>query len=516
MTRRLTVMTLAVLMIFTLIPVAPALAVSQTYVFSGPKMQLTFDTSLFDKVLTPETLEAEAEWLTGKGLALAEVKQRYEEDGVLLEAYDSPNSRVLVVSAIEDSDGRDYFDVNTQDVAMRKVYRQSHTNGTLYGLLGYKYDSSVWRNYGSNLARFLKLKYSLTVGGDLICRGYQRRTIRNGYTITLDMQVTGRKQTDADETLLDRMMSGLYFTEVMDTPADTCRLTLTEEPASETTSEKMTIAGKTEAGATVTATLISLTDSKTATFSAVANKSGKFSISMKFPSQGTFSLTVLATTTDGRTAQRSTSVMYQRDYIPLNFKTTVPAVLPEDSLTVSGTTVSGVKTQISVTGPTTMQKSTTSKSFKFTVDTSKEGTYQILITATKKGMSPRTVTFTAARTLTDAERLERAKKKAESVKYSALKSGISRYAGHTIVMTGYVMETRQTGDEWVVKLAINRSGSTYKDLIYVICKEDPKLEVLEHVRMYGTLSENTYVEVVEGSGTSEYPRFELLLFETMN
>ena len=514
MKRTLMILCLAALM--TVLAATAALAANQVYTFDGPHARLTLDTSGYDMILTPETLESHKDWLIANGVDLEQTVIRFEDDGILLEAYDTANGRTLVVTALQDVNARELFDVNTLEEAQRKYYRQSHTNGTFYGIQGIQYDTAQWKNYGSNLGRFLKLKYSQTVSGQVVRRGYQRRTVRNGYTITFDIQVTGRSLKDADDKAVERVLKGFAFLEILDSPAGACKLVLSQEPDREVTTEKVTIAGKTEPETTLTATLISLTDNKTSTFSTVANNKGKFSLGITFPQQGTFSITLLAATADGRTTQRTMSVMYQRDYIPINLKTGVPSAISTDSVTVSGTTVSGVKMQISVSGPVTMQKSKTGKSFSFTVNTREEGTYQILLTATKKGMSPRTLTFTTTRTVSAAEKLERVKKTAQTVKYSVLKKNISKYAGKILCLTGYVMETSQVGEEYVVRLAINRSGSNYMDFVYIICKSDPKLGEREHVRMYGTLSENPYVEVVEGSGTAEYPRFELMLFETMN
>ncbi len=494
----------------------PAAAETEDFTFEGPMARLTLDTASYQTILTPLNLEAHKDWLSANGIDPEQTKIRFEDDGILLEAYDTANARTLVVTALADVNARELFDVNTLEETERKQYRQSHSNGTFYGIQGIQYASAQWRNYGANLGRFLKLKYARTVGGQVVCRGYQRRTIRNGYTITFDMQVTGRGLKDSDEKALDRALGGFTFLEILSSPVGACKLILTDEPDSEVTTEKITIAGRSEDSAAITATLISLTDNKTSTFSATANSKGKFSLDITFPQQGTYSITLMATTTDSRTAQRTMTVMYQRDYIPINLKTVIPSVINADSLTVSGTTVAGVTVQISVSGPVSLQKSKTGKSFSFTVSTREEGTYQILLTATRKDMSPRLLSFTTVRTLTDAEKLARIQKNAVSVKYSVLKRSLSKYAGKVLTLSGYVIEARKTGEEYVVQLAVNRSGNDYRDFVYIICKTDPSLAVYDHVRMYGTLSENPYVEVVEGSGSHEYPRFELLLFETLN
>ena len=163
-----------------------------------------------------------------------------------------------------------------------------------------------------------------------------------------------------------------------------------------------------------------------------------------------------------------------------------------------------------------MQKSKTGKSFSFTVNTKQEGVYQIILTVSKKGMTPRSVSYTATRTLTEGERIDRIKSGALKMKFSALKNSIAKNAGKTIVMSGYVMDVTPSNTEWVVKLAINRSNGTYKDFVFVVCRADPQLGEGTHVRMYGTLSENMYIEVQENGDTVESPRFELLLFEPID
>ena len=478
--------------------------------------RLTLDNEWFSMVLTPATLEARQEWLTAQGLALADMQARYEEDGVLLEAFDPDNSRVLVVTAVQDVNAEEIYDVNQVDEETRRNYRLNHSKDVYYGIQGYRYESATWKNYGGNLGRFLQLKYSLSSGGSVLMRGYQRRTVRNGYTITFDLQVTGRSAKDADAKFVDKIVNRFIFTEIKNAPEGACRLTFSEEPPKEVTSETLTISGKTEANAAVTATLISMTDSKTATFTAAANKSGKYSLKLQFPQQGTFTLTVVAATEDGRTAQKTASIMYQRDYIPINLNTPIPTNLSSNTLEIAGTTAAGATTQLSVTGPVNIHQSKTGKSFKFSVNTKQEGVYQIILTVSKQGMTPRSITFTATRALTEAERTERIKTGAQSLKYSALRNSISRYAGKTIVMSGHVVDVTPSSTEWVVKMAINRKNGVYTDFIYVICRSDPQLGKETHVKMYGTLSENKYVEVTEGGETLEYPRFESLLFELLD
>ena len=160
--------------------VSPALAAETPYALDPVFGRLTLDNEWFQKVLTPDTLEINEEWLTAQGRTLEDTQARYEEEGILLEAFDPENSRVLVVTAVQDVNAEEIYDVNLVDEETRRNYRLNHSKDVYYGIQGYRYESATWKNYGGNLGRFLQLKYSLSRNGSLLMRGYQRRTVRNG------------------------------------------------------------------------------------------------------------------------------------------------------------------------------------------------------------------------------------------------------------------------------------------------------------------------------------------------
>jgi hypothetical protein len=68
-----------------------------------------------------------------------------------------------------------------------------------------------------------------------VYRGYARRAIRNGYTITLDYQVYGRTLKKADLNALEDVMDTWTFTQVTERPADAvAKAVFTSEPPRET------------------------------------------------------------------------------------------------------------------------------------------------------------------------------------------------------------------------------------------------------------------------------------------
>ena len=290
------------LALLALLMAAPALA--ETYAFPEICASVTLPDNTYELVLTPGNLNEHTAYLAAQNMDYDATLNAFETDGVLLKALDTDNNRTLVITALQDVDAQTYFDLNNQDEDMRREFRVSHTDGSVYGVLGYSYSSAAWKNYGGTTLRFLQTKYSLHQEGQQVCTGYQRRTIRNGYTITLDMQVTGRNAKDTDNAALEKIMKGFGFSQILEMPDLPIKLALSSPPPTETNSDTFTITGSTEKNAVVTATLFSLTSSASKSFNVSAGSSGDFKLKITLPSQGVYSLTLTAQTPGTIPAQR--------------------------------------------------------------------------------------------------------------------------------------------------------------------------------------------------------------------
>ena len=492
---------LAGALLLTLVFSAAALA--ETYSFGDVRASVSIPDD-FEQVLTPYNLGTNREWLEQHGLDHDALSNSFDQEGVLLMAYDEDNNRTLVISALRDVDGQTYFDLNNQDEAMRKEFRVSHTNGSAYGILGYTYTSAKWANYGKNALRFLQTEYTLRQEGELICAGYQRRTIRNGYTITLDMQVRDRSPKQADSALLEKVMKTWEFTEVLPMPALPIKLSLTSAPPTETSEATFTIKGTTAKKAKVTATLFSLGTTGGQTFSDTANNSGSFAIKVTLPSQGVYSLTLTAELEGSITAQRLYSVTFKQGVLPVEL-TVTPGDSLDDETIISGTTEAGAKIQLSVSGPVPYNKIVSGNKFSFKVDTHIEGTYQFVLAVTKKGMHDRTFSYTGTRTYTDSERGEKTRSNARKMAYDNLAK--TENQGRSIWVEGYITGVTQSINEWVVTLATAKSGSGYKDICYLICQEKPNYPMESKVRVYGTAA-GTYTVLNDDGNVRSYPRID--------
>lgn len=485
----------------------PALA--ETYSFQGIHASVDIPKDTYDMILTPSNLSAHQEWLAAQGMDFDAVSNAFENEGVLLQAYDQKNGRILVITALEDLDAQTYFDLNNQEDEMRREYRLSHTNGTAYGVLGYNYSSAAWKNYGEDKLRFLHTKYSLRQDGVQVHTGYQRRTIRNGYTITLDMQVTGRSAKEADEKALDKVMKSFQFTQILPMPELPIKLNFTSAPPAETNEESFTVKGTTGKKAQVTATVFSLGSSGSETFTATASASGSFSLKVTLPSQGVYSVTITSEAPGAMTAQRMFSVTFQKGLLPVDLTVTPSATLG-DTTKIAGSTISGAKTQVSVSGPVNYSKTTTNKNFNFSLDTSKEGSYNIVISVTKKGLDSRFFTYTAVRTYSDVERLDKIRDEAKKIDYANLRKTSNE--GKTVGLTGYIAEINSSANEWVVTFALKRTNGVYGNIVYVICTEEPPFSEGTKAKLFGKATGTYTVLDVEGN-IKNYPRVEAYFFD---
>ncbi len=289
--------TLAVLLILVLLPILPLTALAQGY-------QLDLIHALIDVpdsyalVLTPQNLEANINMLTMRDMDVEDTAAVFESNGILLAAYDDANSRTFILSALKTVDAEMYFDLNEQDSDMRKEFRTSHTNGSAWGLLGYTYSHATWTNYGGTKLRFLCTEYTFRENGAIEHYGYQRRTIRNGYLITLDMQVRGRTLKSSDEKALEALLSAFSFTVVEPMPQLPVRLTLTQEPPASLSTDQFTIKGTAVKKASVSVTVLSLTSGMSSVFNETANSSGSFSVKVTLPAPGVYTV-VLNAEADG-------------------------------------------------------------------------------------------------------------------------------------------------------------------------------------------------------------------------
>lgn len=467
-------------------------------------------------LLTPTNLSGHQEWLSANSKDQDTLLKDWEDRGVLVQAW-SPDADVCIeVSAIMDEEAKRWFNIDEQSTATRASYRKNQSTGDANKALGYTMVNAEWKKYTSG--RFLLMQYKKVYNG-VETAGYLRRTIRNGYTVTVDYQVFDRAlKKSKDLTAINNFMSSFAFTQTKPVPATTVgKLEFTSAPPEETNTGKFTVTGVTTAGVELTGTLMRMADPSPIHVTDVATKNGKFSLSVQLPTEGIWLMTVTVER-DGTTIAEQVfdPTTYQKDLLPVNLDNPIPEQFNEDETVISGKTIKNVTVQCIVTTPTTtfdkLVKTNNSGVFKFKVPTAEEAEYNITLVFQKKQYSTRRFTYTAIRELTENDIRNQVRKDAVKPAYSTLTKKIAGYTGKNMVYNVWITDIQQAGDQWVIFAAMNKSGKgTYKNKIIILSDEDPQLSLDTQVKFYGTCTGTHQIQSEEG--TEALPCFDLLFTE---
>lgn len=480
-------------------------------------------------VLTPDSMESYVEFLQNKGTTLEIALAEFQAEGILLQAWGKDGNTCLQISALKDVDAQAYFDIDQQTVTTRAKYRREHLDGEAFQALGITYDSAEWKNttaYG----RFLMLKYVQRIGGKVDHRGFARRTIRNGYTITLDYQVFDRKISAKDNNALNDVMDTWRFLSVLPMPGTGAgtgtetetgtgtgtsvstagKTEITAAPPRQTSSSSFTVKGVSEPGAVISGSVVRMGTAEYVSVQDTADRSGKFSLPVILPQEGVYSMAFTVTVNDEDIDDLQFDITYDKTLLPVSFDSMFPDELTSSKLTLSGTTDKGVLAVCTVNGKTLEDKVGSNGKFSFTIDTSKEGNYSIDMVFAKEGLKSQKYSFFGTRTFSGTE--QESKIKAEAIKpaHTTLTDKIKGYTGRIMGYNAYVTKIEKSGEDWLVYMAFRQIKSVYRDIIVVKTKEEPTLTVDTQVKMYGRCT--GMYQVVDDSGTHEYPSFDLLLW----
>jgi len=484
MIKRLLVMMIVAMIVLGLAPLAGA----EAYTFEGIHAGLTLPDKVYQTVLTPANLEANAAFIQSKGGTVADWQADFAARGILLQAYDTTENRVLVVTALADVDGQQLFDINEHDSATRAKYRVAHGASGAYAVLGYRYDSVSWRNF-PKVGRFLQLRYSYREGGEVVRRGYQRRTIRNGHTITVDLQVFGRQLTGRDNTALNRVFDTFTFSQVLPVPPLPLTLEETATAPVETGDASFTMRGKTKPGASLRAVLISFGSSASQVFETTANRAGNYSLPIQLPGEDVYVMTLTVQSPGFDDISRSYNIRYQQGLLPAQIAAEPPMELLEDTFTLAGsTTQSGVRATLSVNGRETSANVGRNGQFSFEIDTSQEGAYDIRLVLSKRGLQDRVFQYKVQRALSPQAREALLMQGALSPTYAQLLADPDAYDGKLLRLEGTLVDKQNLTDTWVLRLALTHQEESFSDLVVLTSETDPGLMVNTPVRVYGTMT----------------------------
>lgn len=469
-------------------------------------------------VLSPANLDVYATWLEAKGQDLEAVRSDLARRGVLLQCWAEDGVTCIEITATQNDRTIGIFDVNQQNDDMRASYRLSHYPRNEYLAQGYDFSSASWTKLEGD--RFLALKYIRRDGGEVLQRGFMRRTIYNGYEITLDMQVYGRNATDKDNNALNKVWKTLSFVETLPLPAvASAKINITSTPPEETNERDFHIKGTAAAGTKFTAVVMGMSYNGSILYEATADKAGKFDIPIELPKEGVFLITFFAEYEGEEVMELAYPVTYQRMLLMVNMDVPVPKELTNDELVLAGDSVAGSEIQVFVDGQTQEGKRVNAEGrFKLTLEIDEQGPHELVLIFSKKGLADRRMVYSINRKWTDDDMLNYLKKHAIKPTYANLINKPENYEGTMIGFKAYLLGAYQSGDEWLIRMALSKEDGKFKNQFMVSSPEEPTFAEGERVMMYGNyagLSLSTSGDETEDATQENLPLFELLLFATI-
>lgn len=471
--------------------------------------------STFPIVLRPSYLDSFASWLESNGKDRDEVSRDMSARGVLLQCWNEEGDLCLEITAVQDDSIGLIFDVNEQSTEVRQSYRLGHYPRNERE--GYEFTSAEWKN--TDEGRFLVLPYKRKDMGETLYRGNMRRTIRNGFEVTLDMQVHGRSATGKDNTALNKIWDTFHFEQILPMSATaSAQINITQEPPEETNQASFSLEGTAAPGVKLTGVVMGLNYPTPIVNEVTVGSNGKFKMDVTLPKQGVYLMTVTGENQGEDVVELAYPVTYSSTLLPVNIQGTVPTVLENDTLTIAGTTEPYADIQVFLNAEPLQTKRASSKgAFSLKFELEEEGQYEITLIVSRKNLADRRITYSVTRKWSEEDMLNQFKKTAVKPGYSTLISKMEGYEGRVMGYKAYFISASESGGEWMIQMALTRKKGVYSDLILVTSKEEPELTEGQRVMMYGSCAGMT-VSIGDGENgeqedeTTSYPCFELLMF----
>lgn len=480
----------------------PGFAAAEDTQISLPALPavLVLPEGVYSPVLTPDNLKDNGPFILSRGGTVEEWQAEFKNKGILLKAYDDKNQRLLVVTGLQDEEGQRFGDIDLQSADTRAQYRSLYQKDGPFANQGYRVESAEWKNF-KHVGRFLMIKYNLREGGELVHRGFARRTVKNGLSIMLDMQVFGRKLKAGDNTALNRVFDTLSFTgNVGEGQSMPVFLNEVTTAPAETNKPSFTMSGMTRSGAKLTATVLSFSSSTPSNFTAEADAKGHYSLPIQLSGEGVYMLTLMVEAEGLEPLEKTYSINYGKGLLPVTFTSQLPETLTGDKYTISGVTEPGTKVQLIVNDKNTTKRASGKGAFSFPIATKADGAYTVRLSFEKAGFDARIFNFTAVRgsaaetvvasVQTDPAQgaaAAEASGQALSPSYTDLVANADDYDGKLLTYDGFVTGTQQQGGEWEISLALRKGASGYADTVLAVDDQDPGFAEGSRVRVYGIL-----------------------------
>lgn len=442
----------------------------------------------------------------------------YDEDIWAVAFSPEGGASLRVIAAEGDDTAALYYDIERYTPAMRTAIKDHFLNRDAWANTGYRYTEAEWTNKNGQ-GRILRLTYTLRDGDEVIAHGLQAYTVRNGLSVTLDLQVKGRTVTSAESRIFETFVQMASFPESVDMPLLPVGLTVTGGIPQETNKAELTLRGQTLGGAAVRAWFQGEGGDPEGAAEAVAASSGTFRLDITIPQTGEYRLFVVASMDGYAESVEAGWISYDPNRIPVNFITYPSGIVNDAQVIVSGTTISGVA--VTYVEDETSKKVVTGSDGAFSIkaDRAVVGDRTALLTFTKDGYEGRSYSLSFNRQWQMADYIQYLSGQLQALSYANLTEKADKYVGRLVKYSGLVLDVSGVGERVYVQLALtkNKDGSWTDRLIAVADGMDVHLEAGDSASLYVEISGESYTfPTMDEDGIQTYaelPAVSLLAYE---
>ena len=458
-------------------------------------------------VVTPASLPVYAAILGDAGLDPVAIERRFNSDGVAAEGWSEDFSDGYRLMVREDERSQRIFDIERATAAQRKAIAASFTDKQAWRLTPLRYQEAAWQTHPT-MGRFLFLRYNVLEDDEIVERGVQYFTIRNGRNYILDWTIRGRRFTNKDLAYFKGVLAGFTFTVQHPAPPLPAALSVTGGLPTESGNGQLTLRGTTEASAGLV--LSRLVDDALETLSVgAANRNGTFTLHATLEDEGVYALVLTASKDGFQDTQLTSTLVFEGGLLPIHIDALPEARHEANSFTLSGKAPSGTQLQLLDGKQVISRRVGSSGTFSFQMNTASAGPYNWTLVADLKGYAQRRITIDFVREYTAEQELETMRRNAQRVAYAQLIARGEAHQGKILAYSGQVLALTEGEGTWFLRLDVSTRKNDPPEPVVFLCAEEPPVAQGQQVTCYG-LVRPAYIEQEVGGADLVVPCLVLL------
>ena len=471
---------------------------------------LTFDYPDTWLVVSPQLAKVYAPLLEEAGIDAELLAQELAEQGIASRAYSEDFTQRLSILTLADDLSGEIFDIAGVTDAQRKTMRARAENNRLFETTGLRTQDLEWQKEGGQY--WLYIHYTITRGDKTVGRGVRYMTVKNGLYVVMDWQKDTGRFTNRELNAFRGRISDLAVTQQVTEPVRSVRLTAVI-PAETSTSE-ITITGETTANASLVAEAPDGSGAMQTLSVGRAGSSGKFSLLVALPEEGTYEITLTASCEGMNPAAVSGTTAYSAKTLPVSLEG-IPedGLVDTDTVKIKGKTLAGVQMQLVTPFGLSKKRADNDGTFSFELTTKDEGEYDYTLICDKDGYDQRRVHFTLTRVVTNAQERQRIKNGAEKISYKNLQKNRAEDQGKVMSLYGPVTSVESAGGTHYVRLLFNKGADgAWFNPVVIVAQEEMGVKVGDMMGVVATVA-GVFEEQDAAGNAVAVPRFELMFVD---